>query len=187
MRNKAVKTLPTGRLHQPSHTRAGRCGSAVTHTSKEAQGRARGRRAHSGRSGGSGTPARAALPGRLIRVSPRVAVLSFHHAQPPTTLPRDHRSWIRDSARSSCVLSCSKLSVAREKKPQCVSGPHYLGRTLRTVHSASPSYRPGLFQRTTMPQTTHKTAQDCKCTGHLPPHLPRGVPPNGSLQACALQ
>lgn len=68
------KTLPTGRLHQPSHTRAGgagqqpheRGGWAVTHTSggagqqshtragRRRQG-ARGRRVHSDRSGGSRT------------------------------------------------------------------------------------------------------------------------------------
>ena len=168
---------PGARDEQGSESPAhGEVTSAVIHTSGRCRAGCAGRGAHSDR---SGTPAQAALPGRLIRVPPRVMVLSFHHAQPPTTLPRDHHTWIRDSARSPCFLSCSKLSVAREKKPQWVSGPHYLGTNLRMVHSASPSYRPGSFQRTMMPQTTHKTAQDSTCTGHLPPHLPRGVPPNG--------
>lgn len=79
-------------------------------------------------------------------------MLSFHQAQPPTTLP--HGTVAADPGLCTVILrfSCSKLSVAREKKPQCVSGPHYLGRTLRTSIPSISSYRPGSFQRTTMPQ-----------------------------------
>lgn len=146
---------PSGEARGSSHTRAGRRAGA------------RGRRVHSDRSGAPG-PLRAALPGRLIRVSPQVTVLSFHQAASHHTATGPSQL---DPGLCTVilVLSCNKLSVAREKKPQCVSGPHYLGRTLGTVHSASPSYRPGSFQRATMPQTTHKTAPGLQVQGTCHP------------------
>lgn len=164
-----------GGAGQQSHTSGGR-GAAVTHMT----GRCRAGCVGGGRLRplwGLRDPCSGSTARPSNKVSPQVTVLSF------TT----RRSWIRDSARSSCVLSCSKLSVWPEKKPQCVSGPHYLGRTLRAgPFSISLPYRPGSFQRA----RCHKPpTRRLRTAGAGAPATPPscGVPPNSSLQACALQ
>ena len=101
-------------------------------------------------------------------------MLSLHQAQLPATLPRDRRTWILGSARSPRVLSCSKLSAAREKKPQCASGTHYPGRNLRMGHSASPSYRSVLFQRATTPPTTTRRLSTTSAPGPCRPTILAG-------------
>lgn len=110
-----------GRRGAAVHTARGRRGgSSPTHTA----GR---RRRAGGRVGGGALQTALGLQdpcsGSTARPSNK-SVTPGHGAvlppaQPPTTLPRDRRSWIQDSARSSCVLSCSKLSVARESPSVC--------------------------------------------------------------------